>query len=211
MLPGGPGHSHQAVRDIASLAGIPALEMLQPSCEREVGLCVEYCLRHAEGSTYLRLVSIPCDVPYDLPAGYGQLRCGEGVSVREGKDAVVIAYGPIMLTQAWKAAETLAEEHQIQVKIVNLPWLNRIDPDWLRETVSAYPWIFTIDDHYVEGGQGQLIVAELMRLRLATLPRVHCFGVRKIPACGGNDEVLQAHGLDAESLAKEIFRMINEQ
>ena len=211
LLPGGPGHSHQSVRDIASLAGIPALEMLQPSCEREVGMCVEYCLRNASGSTYLRLVSIPCEIPYDLPAGYSQLRIGQGVSLREGNDAVVIAYGPVMLTQAWKAARILAEEQHIQLKIVNLPWLNRIDRDWLRETVSDYPWIFTIDDHYLEGGQGQLILAELMRLRLASLPRVHCFGVRGIPACGRNDEVLQAHGLDAESLVKEIFRMINEE
>ena len=210
LLPGGPGHSHQAVRDIASLAGIPALEMLQPSCKREVGMCVEYCLRNASGSTYLRLVSIPCEIPYDLPAGYSQLRIRQGVSLREGKDAVVIAYGPVMLTQAWKAARILAERQHIQLKIVNLPWLNRIDRDWLRKTVSDYPWIFTIDDHYLEGGQGQLILAELMRLRLASLPRVHCFGVREIPACGRNDEVLQAHGLDAESLVKEIVRMINE-
>ena len=132
------------------------------------------------------------------------------MSLREGKDAVVIAYGPVMLTQAWKAARILAERQHIQLKIVNLPWLNRIDRDWLRKTVSDYPWIFTIDDHYLEGGQGQLILAELMRLRLASLPRVHCFGVREIPACGRNDEVLQAHGLDAESLVKEIVRMINE-
>src|SRR5690606_15430229 len=33
VVPGGPGHSHQAVRDIAALGGVPGLIMLEPSCE----------------------------------------------------------------------------------------------------------------------------------------------------------------------------------
>ena len=44
LLPGGPGHSHQAVRDIASLSGIPNLEMIQPSNESETTLAVKYAL-----------------------------------------------------------------------------------------------------------------------------------------------------------------------
>ena len=39
VVPGGPGHSHQAVRDISALAAIPGLTMMEPSCEKEVGLC----------------------------------------------------------------------------------------------------------------------------------------------------------------------------
>ncbi len=210
LLPGGPGHSHQAVRDIASLSGTPSLEMLQPSCEQEVSLCVEYCLRHSTGSTYLRLVSIPCCVPYQLPKDYIQMRNGQGVALREGKDAVFIGYGPVMLTEAWNAASKLAKNNNIHLKVLNLPWLNRIDRKWLCEAVSGYPWVFTIDDHYLEGGQGQLIAAELMRLRLPSPPRIHGFGVQGIPACGRNDEVLQAHGLDVESLVKVIVRLMGQ-
>src|SRR3712207_2730008 len=70
VVPGGPGHSHQAVRDIAALAAMPGLVLLEPSCERETELATAYALNDAEGSGYLRLVSIPCRVPYALPADY---------------------------------------------------------------------------------------------------------------------------------------------
>jgi transketolase len=33
---------------------------------------------------------------------------------------------------------------------------------------------------------------------------VHKLGVESVPACGTNDEVLRAHGLDAASLAEHV-------
>ena len=36
LLPSGPGHSHQAVRDIASMSGMHNLEMIQPNSEKQV-------------------------------------------------------------------------------------------------------------------------------------------------------------------------------
>lgn len=65
-LPGGPGHSHQSVNDIATLGAIPGMELVEPSCPAEVAPLLDYLLSEAEGSGYLRLVSIPCDIPYVL-------------------------------------------------------------------------------------------------------------------------------------------------
>jgi transketolase len=36
LLPGGPGHSHQSVRDISALAAVPHLLMAEPTAEAEV-------------------------------------------------------------------------------------------------------------------------------------------------------------------------------
>jgi transketolase len=77
LLPGGPGHSHQCVRDISSLSAVPGLVLLEPSCESEVDLAVDYCINGSPQSFYLRLVSIPVAVPYRLPAGY-RLQPGRG-------------------------------------------------------------------------------------------------------------------------------------
>lgn len=204
LVPAAPGHSHQAVRDIAALSAIPGLVMLEPCCEDEVAQAVAYCFREAKGSSYLRLVSVPCEVPYELPAGY-RLTEGKGVALREGKDAVIIAYGPVMLTEAWQAAQRIEERVGLSVAVVNLPWLNRLDASWLEETVRGYPWLFTADNHYVEGGQGQRIAAALAGLHLKRPPRIHCFGIREIPECGQIQEVLRAHGLDAESLSSAML------
>ena len=70
FLPGGPGHSHQSVNDIALHGALPGLEMVEPCCADEVAPLLNYLLKDHKGSGYLRLVSIPCDIPYALPAGY---------------------------------------------------------------------------------------------------------------------------------------------
>ena len=201
LLPAGPGHSHQGIRDIAALGGIPGLTMLQPCDERELEQALEYAMKQP-GSTYLRLCALPVELPFSTPAER-ELREGCGASVRRGGDALLIGYGPVMLTQAYLAAELLAENHGIELEVASLPWLNRVDAAWLREVLADRPWLFTIDDHYLANGQGQLLAATLADLGLHTV-RVHRFGVRGWPACGAPDEVLAHHGLDARSLAREI-------
>ena len=203
LLPGMPGHSHQAVRDIASLSAVPGLTLLEPSCEQEVAMAVRYCVSQATGSSYLRLVSIPCAVPYRLPENYRFVE-GRGAVLRDGKDAVIFAYGPVILAQAWLAAQTLEAHHGLCVAVINLPWLNKVDVAWLREAVQGHRYLFTLDDHYVAGGQGQMIAATIAQLGLMIPPQVHHFGVEEIPRCGQHDEVLRAHGLAAESLSAAI-------
>ena len=38
--------------------------------------------------------------------------------------------------------------------------------------------------------------------------RVHKIGVTSIPKSGGNDEVLRAHGLDAEGIVAQVARRL---
>jgi len=203
LLPGGPGHSHQSVRDISALAAVPGLEMLQPSCEREVAQTVAYCLREARASCYLRLVSVPWPVPFDLPESY-RLERGRGVTLTEGADAVLFAYGPIMLSAAYRAAQLLRERQRCALRVVNLPWLNLVDSDWLASEVEGIRHVITLDDHYVAGGQGEMLAAKLAELGLAPAAGVLRLGVRDIPECGQNHEVLRAHGLDAEGLVARL-------
>jgi transketolase len=202
LLPAGPGHSHQGVRDIAALSGIPGLVMVQPCDAEQVAQALAYaaCAAH---SSYLRMCSIPWALPFQQPTA-AELVEGRGVSVREGSDGAVIAYGPVMLSQAYLAAEQLAHLHGIELEVINLPWLNRVDAAWLTAALSERPWLFTIDDHYLAGGQGQLLAATLLEAG-GFVPRLRRFGLRELPACGAADEVLAHHGLDAQSLYREIL------
>lgn len=205
VLPGGPGHSHQSVRDIAILSAVPGLELIEPASEREVALALDYCVNRSTQSCYLRLVSIPCEIPYSLPQNH-QLLPGQGVTLRPGTDAVLIGYGPVLLPQAYWAAEKLEADYGLSIKVVNLPWLNQIDGTWLQQTLAGYPWVFTLDNHYLKGGQGEMIAARLGQGGMAT--RVKSFGLTEIPRCGQNHEVLMAHRLDAGSLVEAIATML---
>jgi transketolase len=205
LLPGTPGHSHQSVRDISAVAATPGLIALEPSCEAEVALALDYCVSRARESCYLRLVSLPCEIPFQLPAHY-QLEVGHGVTLAEGTDLLVFGYGPILLAQACKAAAALQASGAPSVKIVNLPWLNRLDSAWLAETVRGFSRVVTLDNHYVAGGQGQMIAARLAGLGLPL--RVWNLGVHDFPLCGQHEEVLKAHRLDAASLAEEFTAIL---
>ena len=113
-----------------------------------------------------------------------------------------------MLSQAYLAAERLRERMGIHLAVVNLPWLNVVDDEWLAGVLAGVDQVFTLDDHYVDGGQGQLIASRIAQLGLSHPVIVRQFGVREIPACGQNDEVLRAHRLDAESLADDLAMVL---
>lgn len=204
LVPGGPGHSHQSVRDIPLLASIPDLVCIEPGSEEQVRAALAWCLARSSGSSYLRLCSVAVELPFPPNA---ELVPGRGTVIREGADAVIFAYGPVMLSQAWQAAERLTGDG-ISLAVIDLPWLNRIDATWLSAVAGRFPAIFTLDDHYVIGGQGERLAALLAADAGARAVGVTHFGVRDIPVCGTNDEVLRHHGLDAASLAGAIRRSL---
>ena len=205
LLPGGPGHSHQSVRDISALCAVPGLLLVEPCVEREVGLLLDYCVNRTDDSAYLRLVSLGWPVPFTLPAAY-RVEEGRGAVVRKGRDAVMIGYGPWLLANAWAAAEELAG--RCDLKVVNLPWLNRVDREWLRGVIDGASHVLTLDNHYVHGGQGQMIAAAIAGLGLARPPRVTSIGVTELPKCGTNEEVLQYHRLDVDGLVHQVLEAL---
>jgi transketolase len=200
LLPAGPGHSHQSVRDISAVGSIPGLTLLQPCNEAETRLALRWAVEENPQSTYLRLSSMPWTVPFELPPGYA-LRPGRGVVLRDGRDAAVFAYGPVMLAEAYRAADLLADAG-CSVAVVNLPWLNRVDREWLAETVRGRRRLFLIEDHYVEFGQGVTVTWALSQLGVS-IP-THIFGLEDIPVCAQPAEALDHHGLSGARLAERI-------
>jgi transketolase len=204
LLPGGPGHSHQSVRDISALAAVPNLLMAEPAVEAEVHALLDYLVGTAKESAYLRLVSVKWPVPFDYPAGQ-RVQPGRGWIVRDGRDLVVIGSGPWLLSNAWHAADDLERTAGLTTRLINLPWLNQVDAGWLREAVGDRRAAVLLDNHYVRGGQGDMVAAALAGLALEPSITVARAGVTELPECGTNDEVLEYHRLDVPSLA-QVFR-----
>ena len=199
LVPGGPGHSHQSVRDISALGAMPGMALIEPSSEHETRLAVDWAVRKAIGPVYIRLVSVPWELGFDPPKAE-QLVPGRGEVVREGHDGLLVATGPVMLSQAWAASELLTGRGR-ELGIVAVPWLRDIDGHWLRDVARGTP-IFCLDNHYTTGGQGDAVIVALAAQPGA--PPVHKLGVDRVPECGTNDEVLLAHRLDAASVAERI-------
>ena len=207
LIPGGPGHSHQSVRDIGALASVPHLVMAEPCCEAEVAELLDALVNTVEESSYLRLVSVKWPMPFSYRPDQPP-HVGRGWVVRDGADVVVFGYGPWMLANAFEAAAIVEAETGASIRLVNLPWLNRIDPAWLRGVIGPCRSIVTLDNHYVRGGQGEMIAAAVAELALQPSVRVRRVGVTELPECGTNDEVLAYHQLDAAGLVAAVRQAV---
>jgi transketolase len=154
----------------------------------------------------MRLVISPSPRTITLPEDYS-LSFGKGTVLKEGKDAVLFSYGPVMLHEALTAAEMLAEQ-DFSLKVVNLPWLNRIEDKWLVETIGDCETIFSLDNHSEYGGLGDLLLNSLMSSDGVRDTRLVKFAVEEHPACGTPQEALSFHRLDSKSLVERVSRAI---
>jgi transketolase len=195
LIPAGPGKSHQSVRDISLLAALPNVAIVQPGSPEETRTLVRWAAMDAAETVAVRLAIGPSPRRIDLP---GVAAVGRGTVLREGTDAVLLSYGPVMLHEALVAAERLGESGELSVRVVALPWLNRFDAEWLAAEVGPFEHVFVLEDHARVGGLGDGLRAALPG-QVVTV-----FGVEGWPACGTPAEALRFHGLDGRSLATRI-------
>jgi transketolase len=195
LIPAGPGKSHQSIRDVSLLAALPNVTIVQPGSYRETKALVRWAVEDATENVAIRLAIGPSprriDVPLTSP--------GRGAVLREGSDALLFAYGPVMLHEALTAAELLGD----RLQVVNMPWLNRFDGDWLRGVVDSFDDVFVLEDHASVGGLGDALRRDLGGRSLTV------FGVDGWPACGTPTEALRFHRLDGASLAERIAATIS--
>jgi len=203
LIPAGPGKSHQSVRDISLFGALPNFEILQPCNTEETKAVVSYCVNQSRKNCVIRLVIGPSPRVINLPKNY-YLEPGKGIVLQEGESAVLFAYGPVLLHEALKAGEILCQ-HGIKLKVVNMPWLNKVDEKWLGSVIDGHDSLFVLEDHSPVGGLGDRLLSTLLtKIRKGRSYSFHIWGVESFPACGTPREALIYHGLDGESLSKRI-------
>ena len=114
---------------------------------------------------------------------------GQGVSIRQGKDLVIICFGPILSFQAMQSAAILAD-NGIEATIVVTPWINKVDISWLKRTLASLPFVVTLENHYTESGAGSYYTKLMANSGLLHNRKVLTMGINELPVCGSNDEVL---------------------
>jgi transketolase len=154
----------------------------------------------------IRLCIGPSPRAIVLPADY-QLAPGRGIALTDGDDALLFAYGPVMLHEALLAAELLADR-DFGLSVVNLPWLNRFDGVWLRRLTRPFAHLFVLEDHAPIGGLADALLRTLIMGGDLGERRFDTFAVDGYPACGTPQEALQYHRLDGASLASRVLARV---
>lgn len=206
LIPAGPGKSHQSLRDISLFGALPGCQIVQPCNPDETRALLEYFVKEAKGVCAMRLFIGASPSEINLPKDY-KVQPGCGVVLRDGKDGVLFAYGPVMLHEALLAAELLDNEG-ISLKIVNMPWLNLVNTDWLDKHVAGMEFSLVLEDHAPYGALYDCLIKNRVSNERPFPPRFKQLAVDGTPACGSIDEVLRYHGLDHISIKESVKDLI---
>jgi transketolase len=157
----------------------------------------------------MRLVIGPSPGVIPVAENY-QFSFGRGNVLNQGVDAVLFSYGPVMLNEALTAAERL-NRHGLSLKVINMPWLNQVDVDWLEAAIGACDTAFVVDDHSRYGGLGDSLLNAFMSSDTLRGRQLVKFAVDGHPACGTPPEVLAYHNLSGEKLAARILQAVKDK
>jgi len=199
FIPAGPGNSHQSMRDISLLGAIHKCNIIEPGNAEETKKVLEWCVKDSKDNCMIRLAISPS--PRKIRIENYKLEFGKGIVLHEGLDAIIFAYGPVMLNEVLTACEILEEEHY-SLKVVDLPWLNKVDLEWFKGITKGFNKIFVVENHSPYGALGNSLLNLINDNDLGI--KVIKFAVEGNPECGTPKEVLTYHKLDGASLSKKI-------
>lgn len=194
---GEDGASHQSVEDISLMRSIPNMAVICPSDSVETEAAINAVAEY-KGPCYVRLGRSAVSV-INGREDY-KFEIGKAVTLREGKDAAIIATG-IMVEAALEAYNILAEEG-IKVKVINVHTIKPIDEQAVINAARETGVVITAEEHSIIGGLGSAVCEVLSENHPVPVVRVgikDTFGESGKPA-----ELLNAYGLTAENIAKSV-------
>jgi transketolase len=194
---GEDGASHQSIEDISLMRSIPKMTVICPSDAVETEAAIRAVAAY-KGPCYVRLGRSAVPVINDFPEY--KFEIGKGVSLREGRDATVIATG-IMVDAALEACNMLREEG-IKVKLINIHTIKPIDIEIIVKAARETGVIITAEEHSIIGGLGSAVCEVVSERHPVPVVRV---GIKDIFGESGKPaELLKAYGLTAEDIVKAV-------
>ncbi|WP_054693927.1 transketolase family protein [Syntrophomonas palmitatica] len=197
---GEDGGSHQSVEDIALMRSVPGMKVIVPSDGVITRKALEK-LYDTPGPAYLRLGRSAVPVIYDENQ---EFEIGQGIKLRQGSDAAVIACG-IMVAAAMEAARAL-EQEGINITVIDMPSIKPLDREMVLEAARDTGAIVTVEEHSIIGGLGSAVcelLSEVYPVKVKRMGIEDQFGQSGTP-----DELLVHYGLTADKIMQNVKKII---
>ncbi|GEB76504.1 1-deoxy-D-xylulose-5-phosphate synthase [Sporolactobacillus inulinus] len=207
-LVGADGETHQGVFDIGFLRALPNLVVMMGKDESELRNMVYTAIHYNKG---------PIAVRYPRGNGIGvpmkgkpeALTIGSWEVLRDGTDATVLAFGP-MLQVAVAAAKQL-ESEGFHLSIVNARFIKPMDGRMLDQIAKQQTPILTVEEGMLAGGFGSGVLEYYHDHGVHDLV-IERMGIEdRFVEHGSVKELLNELGLTAEQIAHRVKKMIHEQ
>ncbi len=200
---GEDGISHQSIEDLSLICALPGFTVVVPADAIETAQVVRVAAA-TSGPFYIRLCRPSMPLVYD--DNY-RFHLGKAVTMRQGKDATIIATG-IMVVAALKAADNLKQEG-IDCGVLSMPTIKPIDEAAIIKTAADTGAIVTAEEHLEHGGLGS-IVAQVVATH-QPVP-MYFVAIKDTYAKSGTAaELLQRYGLTAKDIEQAVHRVRKEK
>lgn len=193
---GEDGISHQAIEDLALCCALPGFTVVVPADAIETAEAVR-AAANTYGPFYVRLSRPKTPIVY--PEGY-HFSLGKVVTMRQGKDATIIATG-IMVARALEAADMLAREG-IDCRVINMHTVKPLDEAAIVEAVSETGAIVVAEEHLAQGGLGSRVAQTVAKEKTVPMEFVN-LGDRYAMS-GKAEELLKRYGLTAGDIEQSV-------
>ena len=200
---GEDGVSHQAIEDLALCCALPSFIVVVPADAIEAAEAVK-AAANIYGPFYIRLSRPKTPIVY--PEGY-RFTLGKAVTMRQGKDATVIAAG-IMVAKALEAADTLARQG-IDCRVINMPTLKPLDEATIVKAASETGAIVVAEEHLAQGGLGSRVAQTVAKEKPVPMEFVN-LGDR-YASSGKAEELLQRYGLTATDIEEAVKSVVKRK
>ncbi len=147
------GTTHQATEDIAIMRSFANMTVIVPADGIETAKAVKAAVKYP-GPVYIRIgrgfePSYYKDENYDF-------QIGKSIEIRQGTDITIIATG-ITVLQAAEAADFLAENDGLSVRVINIHTIKPIDKEAILKAVTETRRLLTVEEHSTIGGLGTAV------------------------------------------------------
>jgi transketolase len=202
---GEDGPSQMGLEDLAMMRAVYGSTVLYPSDGNQTARLVAQ-MADRDGITYMRTTREKTAIVYDKGESFP---IGGSKVVRGGstKDRATIVAAGITLHEALKAVDVLAHE-DIPVRVIDLYTVKPIDADTLADAARATGGrIVVVEDHWVEGGIGDAVLAALAAKGFRDLHYRH-LAVRKMPGSGKPAEMLDDAGISTVHIVRAVKALL---
>ena len=198
------GATHMPFEDCALYMTIPNAVVID-SCDYVQTKSLTEQLAKCDKPSYMRLIRKDCVQVY----GDGsQFEIGKGVTLRDGGDVTIIASG-IMVDEALKAAELLADAQKISARVLDIHTWKPLDEDLILKAAAETGCIVTAENHQVSCGLGSAVANLLAEKCPTPLERI---GIQnRFGQVGPQAFLMEQYNLTAKDIAAAAVKAISRK
>ena len=197
------GVSHQAIEDLSLICSLPGFTVVVPADAAETAQAVKAAAAHC-GPVYIRLPRPK--LPPVYPGDY-RFSLGRAATVRQGKDAAIIAIG-VMVAPALEAARGL-EREGIDCRVLSMSTIKPVDEAAIIRAAAETGAIVAAEEHLEQGGLGSMVARVAAGHRPVPMEFV---AIKDTYAMSGRpDELLQRYGLTARGIGQAVRAVIKRK